>query len=90
MELCFKFLWEPCCRDKDQDTGDEEVVEENEEEDEDGEIKEKKDTGQQGPWNVKSTPAPAVSTKTPGKVIGFCCVKVVVVVVDLFALSRCI
>ena len=69
MELCFKFLWEPYCRDKDQDTGDEEVVEENEEEDEDGEIKEKKDTGQQGPWNVKSTSAPAVSTKTPGKFI---------------------
>ena len=52
------------------------MVEENEEEDEDGEIKEKKDTGQQGPWNVKSTPAPAVSTKTPGKLIGCCCVKV--------------
>lgn len=49
---------------KDQDTGDEEVVQENGEEDEDGEIKEKKDTGQQGPWNVKSTPAPS-STPTP-------------------------
>lgn len=44
---------------KQEDTGDEEVAEENEEEDEDGEAKEKKDTGQQGPWNVKSTPAPA-------------------------------
>ena len=51
-------------REKEQDTGDEEVVEENEGEDENGEAKEKKDTGQQGPWNVKSTPAP--TTTTPG------------------------
>ena len=44
------------CSEKQEDTGDEEVAEENEEEDEDGETKEKKDTGQQGPW--KGTAAP--------------------------------
>lgn len=45
---------------KQEDTGDEEVAEENEEEDEDGETKEKKDTGQQGPWKGTSAPVAPV------------------------------
>lgn len=51
--------------DKDPDTGDEDIIEQNGEEDEDGEVKEKKDTGQQGPWNVKTTPAPATPAPAP-------------------------
>lgn len=54
--------------DKDQDTGDEEVVEENGEEYEDGETREKKDTGQQGPWNVKATPNPTTPAPAPVEV----------------------
>ena len=40
------------------------MAEENEEEDEDGETREKKDTGQQGPWKGTQTPAaPVVKRK---------------------------
>ena len=40
------------------------MAEENEEEDEDGETREKKDTGQQGPWKGAQTPAaPVVKCK---------------------------